>query len=180
MSLRANQALQGSHHAFLRTELAPRFQARDILLVRKHIHKCPAGLITVPTAHPCREVTRHRRRHCQILGACKRVHIDGDLRICSHRKKRDCKCCTNQSKLHLARPFRCCTICIRGGQGIFNAAFFSSGQFGGVSLPPRVPRAGGRAGSNGLGSNRWHHYVAARRYNCPCRRSTSTHRASTL
>ena len=105
MSPWANCVLQGRHHACLRTELAPRFQARDILLVRNQIHECPAGLIAVPAAHPCREVTRHRRRHCQILAACERAHIDGDLRSCRRRKKRDCKCRTHRSKLHFARPF---------------------------------------------------------------------------
>jgi hypothetical protein len=109
ISLRANRPLQPSHHAFLRMELTPLFQVRDVCLVQTDIYKCPAGLIAEPAAHPCREVTRHCRRHCEILAACKRAHIDGELCICNHRKKRDCERCANQSKPHFARPFRCCT-----------------------------------------------------------------------
>jgi len=55
----ANHALQGSHHAFARTELAPRFQAFDIFPVCKYVHNSPARLIAVPAAHPGREVARH-------------------------------------------------------------------------------------------------------------------------
>ena len=49
----------------------------------KHIYNSPAGLITEPAAHPRRKVTGHCRRHCQILVACKRAHIDYSLCICS-------------------------------------------------------------------------------------------------
>ena len=87
--------------------LAPRFQVRDVFLVQFDIHKFPAGLIAEPAAHPRREITRLCRRHSQILVASNCAHIDGDLRICSRRKKRDCKRCTNQSKPHFVAPFRC-------------------------------------------------------------------------
>ena len=87
--------------------LAPRFQVRDVCLVQSDIHKCPAGLIAEPAAHPRREITRLCRRHSQILVASNCAHIDDELCICSHWKKRDCKRCTNQSKPHFVPPFRC-------------------------------------------------------------------------
>jgi hypothetical protein len=108
LSLRANRPLQPSHHAFLRMVLAPRFQVRNVCLVQSGVHNRPASLIAEPAAHPRREVSRHFRRHCQILAACKRTHIDDNLGFRSHRKKRDSKCCANQSKLHFAHPIRCC------------------------------------------------------------------------
>jgi hypothetical protein len=113
MSLRANRGLQPNHHAVLRMVLAPRFQVRDVFLVQKEIHKCSTGLVAEPAAHPRRKVTRHCRRHSQILAAFNRTHINGDLCICSRRKKRDCKRCTYQSKFHFARPFAAQAMCPR-------------------------------------------------------------------
>ena len=57
MSLRANRALQGAHHAYLWMRLAPQFDAFDVSLVYKNIYNSLAVPITEPAADP-REKSR--------------------------------------------------------------------------------------------------------------------------
>src|SRR5215813_1160577 len=88
-SLHACRIFQARHDGFSRVILAPGFHVLDVLLMRDKVHHCLAELVTEPAAHPGREVTRLGGSHGEILLASDVGHLDGQLRIGSHRNNPD-------------------------------------------------------------------------------------------